>query len=298
MSTSEKIFLHVVEAGSFKKAAELLNMEPSSASRKIAALEERLKIKLLHRSTSRTRPTELGQAYYEGLRRIIDEQMALEEELLSGVTTIKGKLRIGSTFDLAEKFIAPVTRSMQKQAPELEVELILSSDIDNLAEKNLDVAIRIGPLRDSNLIAKNVGEISRVLVAAPEYVNSHGLPQSPSDLADHNFVLYSVAQGKTNIEFQDGTIFPHTKISSNMAVNSLGAIRHLVKSGLGVNWGPLWLYEEDIKKGQLISLLPFHPVKGFVVNAVYTERGFLPQKTKVFIEQLTNKIRGTASLLH
>ncbi|NRD75795.1 LysR family transcriptional regulator [Shewanella sp. VB17] len=290
MSTSEQAFLHVVETGSFKQAAKLLNMEPSSLSRKIAALEERLKIKLLHRSTSRTHPTELGQAYYIGLKRIIDEQMALEEEILSGVTTIKGKLRIGSTFDLAEKLITPVVLDMQREAPELKVELILSSDIDNLAEKNLDVAIRIGPLPDSNLIVKKVGEISRVLVANPEYVNQYGLPQSPSDLVNHNFVLYSAAQGRSSIEFKDGSVFRHSNMSSNMAVNSLNAIRYLVINGSGVNLGPAWLYEDDLKKGKLIRLLPSHPVKGFMVNAVYTERRFLPKKTKEFIEQLTKKI--------
>lgn len=292
MSTLEQAFLQVVEAGSFKKAAEHLNMEPSSLSRKMAALEERLDIKLLHRSTAKTRPTELGQAYYQGLRRIVDEQLALEEEIVSGAKTIKGKLRIAATVDMAEKFIAPVARDMQKSAPELSVELILGGQIDNLAERNLDVAIRLGPLPDSNLIAKYLGIVPRVLVASPEYLAAKGSPNTPGELGGHNFILYSAAQAKSDIQFQDGSVFPHSKIQSNMAVNSLRPIRNLVLDGMGINSGPQWLYEDDIKKGNLIHLLPDYPLKGFIVNAVYTQRSFLPQKTKEFIRLLAERIGG------
>ncbi len=291
MNNLEKAFLQVVEAGSFKAAAEHLNLEPSSLSRKIAALEARLKVKLLYRSTARTRPTELGQSYYDGLRRIIDEQMALEEEIISGVSTIKGRLRIGSTLDLGEQFIVPVTLDMQKQAPELSIELILGSDIDDLAEKNLDVAIRIGPLPDSNLIAKSLGEIPRILVASPEYLKTSGVPKTPDDLINCNCVLYSPAQAKSDIEFSSGTRVPYSKLTSNVAVNSLRAIHALVKGSAGIHCGPTWLYMEDLKKGSLIRLLPSHPVTGFAVYAVYTSRSFLPKKTSELIKRLSKQIQ-------
>jgi DNA-binding transcriptional LysR family regulator len=290
MISLEQAFLQVVEAGSFKKAAQHQNIEASSLSRKIAALESRLKVKLLYRSTSRTRPTELGQTYYNGLRRIIDDQMALEEEIVSGVSTIKGRLRIGSTVDLGDQFIVPVTRSMQKQAPELSIELILGSDVDDLAEKNLDVAIRIGPLSDSSLIAKLLGEIPRVLVASPEYLESCGVPKTPDDLIHHNFVLYSPAQAKSDIEFSDGTRIPCSKLTSNIAVNSLRGIHALVKDGAGVHCGPTWLYSDDLNAGKLIRLLPSYPVTGFAVYAVYASRSFLPKKTSELIKRISEQL--------
>lgn len=290
MNSLEQAFLQVVEAGSFKKAAEHLNLEPSSLSRKIATLEARLKVKLLYRSTSKTRPTELGQTYYNGLRRIVDEQMALEEEIISGVSTIKGRLRIGSTLDLGEQFIVPVTRDMQKQAPELSIELILGSDLDDLAEKNLDIAIRIGPLPDSNLIAKLLGEIPRVLVASPEYLQTHGIPKTPKDLIHHNCILYSPAQAKSDIEFSDGKRVPYSDLTSNVTVNSLRAIHALVMDGAGIHCGPTWLYQEDLTKGSLIRLLPLHPVTGFRVYAVYASRFFLPEKTTELIKRIANQI--------
>ena len=291
MGSIEQAFLQVVETGSFKKAAEHLNLEPSSLSRKVATLEARLKVKLLYRSTSRTRPTEFGQTYYDGLRRIVDEQMALEEEIISGVSTIKGRLRIGSTLDLGEQFIVPVTREMQKQAPELSIELILGSDIDDLAEKNLDIAVRIGPLPDSNLIAKSLGEIPRVIVASPEYLDIHGIPKIPGNLIHHNCILYSPVQAKSDIEFSDGTRFPYSKISSKVTINSLRAIHTLVRDGAGIHCGPTWLYRDDLKKGSLVRLLPSHPVTGFSVYAVYASRSFLPKKTNEFIKRIASQIK-------
>ena len=190
----EALFLHVVEAGSFKKVAEALGIETSSVSRKVAALEDRLKAKLLYRSTTKTRPTELGQIYYAGLRQLVDNQQALEEEVFHQANSMKGNLRIGATVDLGEQFILPVITQMQKESPDLSIELILGSDIDNLAEKNLDVAIRLGSLKDSNLIAKRLNDIPRVLVASPGYLEKNGIPQQPEDLNEHHFVLYTRQQ--------------------------------------------------------------------------------------------------------
>ena len=291
MITTEQAFLNVVEAGSFKKAAEHLNIEASSLSRKIAALEERLNIKLLHRSTSKTQPTEAGRTYYEGLRRIVDEQMVLEEKITSGAITMKGRLRIGSTVDLGEKFIVPVINAMQEQAPELSFEMVLGSEFVDMSVYHLDVAIRIGSMPDSGLIAKRLGDISRVLVASPNYLEKYGTPDTVDDLADHYFVLYSPEQAKSEIEFLDGTRFPHTSINSKFCVNSLRAIHALVNKDAGIHWGPLWLYQDDLESGRLIRLLPDRPVKGFSVYAVYPARAFLPKKTQIFIEQLAEEIR-------
>ena len=288
--TPEQAFLHVVEAGSFKKAAEHLHIEPSSLSRKIAALEERLRIKLLYRSTSRTQPTEAGQTYYKGLRQIVDEQMALEETITSGATTMKGRLRISSTVDLGEKFIIPVANAMQKKAPELSFELILGSDLVGLGEEHLDVAIRIGSLPDSSLIAKRLGDISRVLVASPNYLKQQGYPKTPDDLAGHHFVLYTPAQGKSDIEFLNGTRFPHTAINSKFCVNSLQAIHALVRGDVGIHWGALWLYQDDLNNGKLVRLLPDFPTVSFSIYAVYLARAFLPKKTQLFIQRLSEEI--------
>lgn len=290
MGSVEHIYVRVVESGSFKKAAEYLNLEPSSVSRQIAALEDRLQVRLLRRSTQRTTPTELGQRYYERVRVILDDQLALEEEIRSGVSLLTGKLRITAPVDFGTRFVVPVACQLQELAPELSVELSLGSPFESLLESDLDVAVRIGDLPDSSLIAKHLGDNKRVLVASPAYLDKYGTPTSLEQLASHNFILYSSIQARSDIEFSDGTRFSHQKIRSNMTVNSVAAVRRLVLEGKGIHLGPLWVFAEDIESDRLVRLLPERPLRSFPIQAVYPARSYLPVKVKEFIRLLSQEL--------
>lgn len=292
MSNVEQIFVRVVESGSFKKAAEYLKLEPSSVSRQIAALEDRLQVRLLRRSTQRTTTTELGQRYYERLRLLIDDQIALEEDIRSGVSRLTGKLRIAAPVDFGVKFVVPVTSRLQQLAPELSVELLLGSPFENMLENGLDVAVRIGDLPDSNLIAKKLGSNERVLVGSPEYLERYGTPESPEQLDNSNFILYSSSQARSDIEFADGSRFSHLKIKSNMTVNSVAAVRRLTLEGKGIHLGPLWVFSEDIDSGRLVRLLPDKPLRSFPVHAVYPARSYLPVKVKEFVRLLSEELKS------
>ncbi|WP_292275548.1 LysR family transcriptional regulator [Marinobacter sp.] len=286
MLTNDELFIQVVESGSFKKAAENLNCEPSSVSRRIAALEASLQVKLLRRSTRHSTTTELGQFYYERMRQIIDAKIALNEEISSGVNQLKGNFRIAAPVDFGAQFVVPVVRQMQEQAPELTVELLLGSQLENLQEKNLDVAVRIGALRDSDLIAKNVGQNHRVLVASPDYLNVHNTPETIEQLAEHNFIFYSPSQARSDIVFADGCRCSHSKIKSNITINSVSAIRQLVHDGAGIHLGPMWAFKDDIEQGKVVPLLPERPLQSFPVSAVYLARSYLPFKTREFTRLL------------
>lgn len=290
MHSLQQLFIQVVEAGSFKKAAEQMHMEPSSLSRKVASLERHLNVKLLHRSTRRTRPTDLGQRYYEGLRRLLDDEIALEEEITSGVETLKGTLRVSAPVDFGAEFVVPVIHEMLRGAPELTVELLLGSHFINLVEQNIDVAVRIGEASKSNLLAKKIGEVPRVLVASPNYLKCYGTPDTPDDLVNHNFILYSPIQARSDIEFADGNKFPHSKIQSNITVNSVNAIRTLVKDGLGIHLGPAWVFKAALDKGDVCNILSGYDLKSFPIHAVYVARAYLPRKIEEFIQQLSRYI--------
>jgi DNA-binding transcriptional LysR family regulator len=292
MGNAEQLFVRVVESGSFKKAAEYLKLEPSSVSRQIAALEERLQVRLLRRSTQRTTPTELGQRYYQRLRVILDDQLALEEEIRSGVSLLAGDLRITAPVDFGTRFVVPVVCQLQELAPELSVQLLLGSPFESLLENDLDVAVRIGELPDSSLIAKRLGDNRRVLVASPEYLDKQGTPTSLEQLAAHNFILYSSGQARSDIEFSDGSRYSHLKIRSNLTVNSVAAIRRLVLQGKGIHLGPLWVFAEDIEAGRLVRLLPDRPLRSFPVHAVYPARSYLPVKVKEFIRLLSDELNS------
>jgi DNA-binding transcriptional LysR family regulator len=290
MNISKVFFLRVVESGSFKKAAELLNVEPSSISRKVAALESRLNVKLLNRSTVRSTPTELGQKYYDRLRYIVEEEESLDEDITSDTNRISGTLRIAAPVDFGAEFVVPLCCELQKKYKELSFEMKLGSSFVNLIENKLDVAVRIGQLPDSNLIAKKMGDIPRVLVASPDYLKAYGAPQTPEDLKNHNFVFYSPLQMNSDIEFQNGLKFSHTKLKSNFMANSVTAIRHLVINGMGIHLGPQWFFSRAIKNGLVTPILTQYPLNSFPAYSVFTDRSYMPRKIKVFIDELKKVI--------
>lgn len=145
--TIDQIFVRVVEAGSLRAVALELGVDPSSVSRKINVLEQRLQARLLRRSTKRSEPTEAGQLYYDGIRRLLDERAALEADVAGLVDEPRGRLRIGAPVDFGARFVAPVIAGLMQGAPDLDVELVLGSGFDNLSEAGLDAVVRIGRLR-------------------------------------------------------------------------------------------------------------------------------------------------------
>lgn len=294
MHDAKSLFIRVVEAGSLKNAAAQLGIEPSSISRKVAALEKRLGVKLLNRSTVRTTPTEQGQTYFERLKDILDAQQALDEEISNSIKKVDGTLRIGAPVDFGSQFVVPVCRAMQKQYPDLNFELFLGSDFENLFSNKIDVAVRIGELANSQLIARKLGEIPRVLVASQQYLEKFGIPLNPMDLEQHNFIFYSQKQAKSDIEYLNFTRFPHVKMHSNFTVNSVSAVRDLVINGVGIHLGPLWFFSEAIHKKQLIPLLTDYQLKSYSSHAVYKKQPYTPQKIKVFID----KMKEAVSTLH
>lgn len=288
--TEEELYTRVVEAGSFKRAAERVGVEPSSVSRKIAALEARLGVKLLHRSTRHTRPTELGQRYYEGLHNLLAEQAALEEEISTDASSITGTLRISAPVDFGAEFIVASVRELQQSAPDLSVELLLGSTFVNLVEEGIDVAVRIGDLPDSRLVASKIGDVPRVLVAGAGYLALHGSPTSIDELANHQFVLYTPAQGRSDIVFADGNVFPHTKVKSRITVNSVNAIRELVRDNVGIHWGPQWMFRSLLESGDIVQILPEHGLKSFPVHALVQSRSYTPRKVRAFVDLLKRRV--------
>ena len=286
MQNSKWYFIRVVEAGSFRKAAAQLNVEASTVSRKVASLEKQLNVKLLKRSRQRSIPTELGWIYYERLNSIMAQQTALDDEISQGVSHVTGTLRVAAPVDFGTQFVLPVCQKLQQQFPDLNMELKLGSEFSDLLENNLDVAVRIGNLPDSELIARKVGQVDRVLVASPDYLAKHGMPTTPNELLSHKFVFYSDTQRKRVMQFLDGSQIPFKTLNNQFTVNSVTAIRRLVIDGAGIHLGPRWFFEESIEQGQVMPLLPLYPMQSFPVQCVYTSRTYLPIKVREFTRLL------------
>lgn len=294
--TNEQLFLRVVEAGSLKAAAEQIGADPSAVSRKVSALEARLGVKLLERSTKRSTPTEVGQDYYDGMRRLIDEQAALEAHVSGLVDTPSGRLSVTAPVDFGAKFVAPVLAALQDETPDLTIDLRLGSAFSDLIGQGLDVAIRIGRLQDSSLIGKRLGVVPRVLVASPAYLASRPPIETAKDLEAHDFVHYRPGDRQVEITLEkDGT--PETiTASGRFSANSVAAIRALVVAGRGIHKGPVWAFEDELRSGTVVPVLPDYAIAAYPVHALYTPSAFVPAKIRRFIDLAAEAFRASGSL--
>lgn len=296
IETNEQLFLRVVDAGSLKAAAEQINAAPSAVSRKIAALEDRLGVKLLQRSTKRSRPTEAGTQYYEGMRALIEQQSALEAKIAGTADTPKGKLRVTAPVDFGAEFVAPVLSQLQEQAPNLKVELLLGSMFWDLVEQNIDVAIRIGRLPDSSLIARRLGSVPRVIVASNSYVHANGTPKTPEQAETHKFIIYRPEQNNTSVKMRrDGKQVTMT-MSGKLTVNSVSAIRKLVSEGKGLHLGPTWVFKDGLSDGSIVRVLPEYELEAFPLHAVYVSSNYVPAKVRAFIDLMRRSVRSNTTI--
>ncbi|VFQ44666.1 LysR family transcriptional regulator [Desulfoluna butyratoxydans] len=287
MESAERIFLRVVEAGSFKAAAEQLGTDPSAVSRKVMALEERLGVKLLQRSPRRSTPTETGLLYYEGMRRLVDEQSTLESRVSSVADTAQGLLRVSAPLEFGQAFVVPVLKDMVKQYPELRVELRFNSGYAEAPTAHFDVEIHVGDLPDSNLMCKKLADMPMILVASRGYLETHPPPQTAQDLKHHHFLLFSKQQRELPLELHRQEKRERVYVTDGkFTVNSLTAIRDLVVEGFGIALAPMWPYRGLLETGEVVRLLEGYQLSPYPWYALYPGAAFVPAKTRRFLDLL------------
>jgi len=261
-------------------------------------LESRLGVKLLQRSTKRSSPTDAGQAYYNGMRRLIEEQAALEADVTGMVDTPTGLLRVTAPVDFGARFVAPVLAALQDEAPGLAIDLRLGSTFENLIEQGLDVAIRIGRLEDSYLIAKRLGAVPRALVVSPSYLRSRRAVETPDDLKEQDFIFYAPGMRDLDIKLtgKDGET-QTVKVRGHFTANSITAIRALVLAGRGFCLGPTWAFEEELSSGRAVQVLDDWELEAFPVHALYAPTAFVPAKVRRFIDLTAEAFAASPSLI-
>lgn len=292
---NELLFLRVVEAGSLKAAAEQIGSDPSVVSRRIAALESRLGVRLLQRSTKRSTPTEAGERYYAGLRRLVDEQAVLESEVTGLVDTPTGRLRIAAPVDFGARFVAPVVADLQNRFPDLAVDLVLGSGFAEMAESGIDVAVRIGERRDTSLMARHIGAVPRIIVASSAFLAKHGAPDTVDDLATFPFVFYGAGRS-LELTLKSPERDERVTVRGATTANSVTAVRTLVERGCGLHLGPVWAFESGLADGSLAHVLPNHRIDAFPLNALYTPSDFVPAKTGLFIDALDTAMKAETAI--
>jgi DNA-binding transcriptional LysR family regulator len=291
-----EIFSKVVEGSSFAAAARHFRISPAMVSKHIRAIEEHLGVRLLNRTSRRVTPTEIGQDYYERCLRILGEIEQAERAAGDLNTTPRGQLRVSASYAFGTSHLAPAIARYLAAYPEVAVELALSDRFVDLIEEGFDVAVRIGHLPDSSLIARRLTSTSMVLCASPTYLERHGTPLTVGDLAEHNCLTYSLS--KTRNDWPVASIPSRTKaihISGRFTANSGEALRILALAGEGIVRLPWFIVEADLASGRLLQLLPDHETSEIPVNAVYPSNRFMSAKVRAFVDFIVGHFAESAS---
>ena len=285
--TGVQLFLRVVETGSFSRAAAELGITQPTATKAVAATENRLGARLLHRSTRGVTPTEVGQLYYERCKTIareIDEADNLATLLQGGIT---GTLRISSSVAFGRRVLVPLVLRYMRDHPGVTVDLSFDDRYVNLVEMGLDVAIRMGRLADSTLGARWLGRNPWVMVAAPAYLQAHAAPRGPADLAGHRCLVYSSVQGDARwVLTPPGGAEVSVPVKGPLRSNNLSAVTAAARDGLGLAVLPWYVARESVAEGRLKPVMTDHALPAQEVHAVFSSPRLVPSKVTSFIDFL------------
>lgn len=285
-----QLFRRVVEAGSFSAVSREMRLSQSTVSKQIAALEEYLKTKLLSRSTRQLSLTEAGQGYYERCCQILDELADTEAEVQQQQTMATGMLRVHMPIAAGRMKLLPCLWPFLAQYPSLEVDIQLDDHYVDLVKEGIDVAIRIGVLKDSSLVARKLGTIPRYTVASPEYLVKYGEPASIEELMQQDCLVYSLLDTQNEWHFDKAGKKEKVLVRGSFSSNSPDAIREAVLAGRGIAVILGWLVEDDIEQGRLKVILEDYVPTALDINAVYPQRRFMPAKLKLFIDYLQSEL--------
>ena len=279
-------FNAVVDAGSFVKAAEALNMSKAAVSRYLVDMEARLGVRLLHRTTRRLSLTDEGQVFYGRSKELLAELAEAEEEISSRSHAASGLLRINAPFTFGVLHLAPLWGAFRSLHPKVKLDVTLSDRLVDLVEEGYDVAIRIARLDNSTLISKRLASTRMVLCASPQYLALHGTLQEPADLAQHAVISYSYWSTRDEWHF-DGPQGPvSVKTQPCIHTNSGDTCRAAALAHQGVILQPSFLVGPDLVAGTLVELLPQYRSIELGIYAVYPTRKHVSQKVRALIDFL------------
>lgn len=289
--TCMKTFCQVVKEGNFSSAARKLNISKVMVSRSIGYLEEDLGTRLFQRTTRKMSLTDNGTAYYERCQALIDEFDALDITMKDNAQSIKGKLRIAAPSEaFTALYLLPFFRQLNDNYPELTLDINMSDRHIDLVEEGFDVAIRIGELADSSLIAKKIANVELILCASSSYVkkleNKDNMITQPQDILKHAFILDSNYRNGQQINFSKKNQTKSIKVKSQITVNSAIATSHFIKYGLGVGIVPDFMVKEDVKNQHIVRLIPDWNISQGGIYVVYSNRKHLSEKIKCFVHEV------------
>jgi DNA-binding transcriptional LysR family regulator len=285
--TEMEAFATVVDQGGFTDAAKKLGISKSAVSKHVAALEARLGARLLNRTTRRVSPTEIGLAYYDRARRVLNDAGEADALVTSMQSAPSGLLRVSVATDFGVNHVAPLLGDFLREYPDITVNMVLNNRYVELISEGFDMAIRVGELEDSSLRARKICETSKRLIGAPSYFQRFGRPMKIDDLNDHKLLHYS-SQANGNVWKLTAPSGEKRQVRSNgwVTVNDGQSLLHAAIAGLGIAFLPAFLYADAMKAGLVEEAIPGLPVEVLGIYAVYPPGRFPQPKVRAFIDFL------------
>lgn len=286
-------FVRTVELGGFSTAARDLGLTPSAISKLVTRLEDRLGVRLLNRTTRRLALTPEGEAYFQRSQRILSDILEAENEVASFRAQPRGLLRVnvGTAFGMHQ--LAPALPDFLARHPEMRVELTITDRVVDVIEEGADIAIRLGTLGDSSLVARKICDLERVVCASPEYLKRHGTPRKPEDLLAHNCLSVDYAPNLRRWPFETREGVKHLEVTGNVSANNADALLALALLGVGIIRLSDAMVGEALAQGRLVPLLAdVHHSEPLPLHAVYPQGRHRSPRVSAMVEFLVERFAG------
>lgn len=281
-------FVLTAQRGSLSAAATQLGVTPAIVGRRIDALEARLGVKLMQRTTRRLALTFEGDAFLENGQRILDDLANAEASVSLGGVKASGHMKLSAPAGFGRRHVAPAVREFLAAHPDVTVNLDLSDRIVDLVNEGIDCAIRVGDLADSTLVSIKLAENRRAVVASPDYLARHGVPATPADLAGHECLSLGPQRGWAFADPAEGGRIDTVKVSGSFECNDGAVLRQWALAGMGLSWRSLWEIGDDLRRGRLVTVLDAYAAPPTGIWAVFPQRRHLPLRVRLFIDFLKN----------
>lgn len=282
-------FVRVVETGSFSAVAKEENTNQATVSKRVAALESELGAILLMRGSRTHTLTEVGQSYYERVRHILRDLDEAEGEarLLTGKP--QGRLRVTVPTMFGSLYVAPIIAEFLTVYPDIQLDMKFSEEMVDLVKEGVDIAIRLGELKDSSLIARRLGTDNLIVVATPEYLAKHSEPVHPHALSQHNCLAYSLASTGAVWGFTHPKPDTSVHVTGNFQCDTGSGLMELLLAHVGIAFMPTWLVAPYIETGQLVHILKDY-YRMYPISAVYPRNRYIPLKVKCFVDYIEKRM--------
>lgn len=289
---SLRAFVNVVELKSFAEAGRKLRLSRSAVSKYVGELERDLGVQLLNRTTRQASPTETGQSYYERAVAVLADLDAADQAASQLQSTPRGLLRVNAPMSFGTIKLGPVIADFMELYPDLQIQLVLTDEQVDPVQEGLDVTLRIAELEPSSLIARKLTDIERVVCAAPGYFRKHGRPKTPADLRQHECLTYGFLSTGNQWKFtgpdgEDSWIAPKW----SLCVNNAEVLRDAAVKGRGIAVLPVFLAEQELKSGALVTVLDDYKTPQLTLYAIYAPTRHLSVKVRLFIDFLVQRMR-------